>query len=67
MKLLFTPEALASYNKLKAQRPHAAEQAVEVIKDILAHPREGKGNPKPLSGVLAGLWGRDYGVFRLLF
>lgn len=66
MKLLFTPEALASYNKLKAQRPHEAEQAVEVIKDILAHPREGKGNPKPLSGVLAGLWGRDYGVFRQL-
>lgn len=43
MKLLFTPEALSSYNNLKAQRTHEAEQAVEVIKDILSHPREGKG------------------------
>lgn len=66
MKLLFTPEALASYNELKAQRPQEAEQALEVIKDILVHPLEGKGNPQPLTGVLSGLWGRNYGVFRQL-
>lgn len=66
MKLLFTPEALASYNELRAERPQEAEQALEVIKDILEHPLEGKGNPQPLAGVLSGLWGRYYGVFRQL-
>lgn len=66
MKLLFTPEALASYNELKAQQPQEAEAALSVIKDILAHPLEGKGDPHPLTGVLSGLWGRSYGVFRQL-
>lgn len=66
MKLLFTPEALASYNALKAQHSQEAELVLEVIKDILAHPLEGKGNPQPLTGVLSGLWARDYGVFRQL-
>lgn len=66
MKLLFTPEALSSYNTLKAQLPQEAEQVLELIKDILAHPLEGKGNPLPLTGVLSGLWGRNYGVFRQL-
>lgn len=66
MKLLFTPEALASYNTLKAHQPQEAEQALDVIKDVLAHPQEGKGNPQPLTGVLFGLWGRSYGVFRQL-
>ena len=66
MKLLFTPEALASYNALKAQHSQEAELVLEVIKDILAHPLEGKGNPQPLTGVLSGFWARDYGVFRQL-
>lgn len=66
MKLLFTPEALASYNTLKAHQPQEAEQALDVIKDVLAHPQEGKGNPQPLTGVLFGLWGRSYGIFRQL-
>ena len=30
MKLLFTPEALTSYNELKAQQSNEAELAVEV-------------------------------------
>lgn len=66
MKLLFTPEALASYNELKAQHPQEAEEALAIIKDILAHPLEGKGDPQPLTGVLSGLWGRSYGLFRQL-
>ena len=40
MKLLFTPEALASYNDIKAKKPREAEQALDVIKSILKHPEE---------------------------
>ena len=32
MKLLFTPEALASYNELKAQQPQEAEEALAVMR-----------------------------------
>lgn len=66
MKLLFTPEALASYNELKALQPQEAEQVKDILKDVLAHPLEGKDDPQPLTGVLSGLWGRSYGVFRQL-
>lgn len=64
MKLLFTPEALSSYNEIKAAVPREAEQAKDVIKDILAHPETGKGTPTPLSGALSGLWSREYGLYR---
>ena len=64
MKLLFTPEALSSYNDLKSGAPREAELVRDIIKDILTHPDTGKGNPLPLTGALSGLWCRDYGVFR---
>lgn len=66
MKLQFTPEALALFNKLKSSRPSEAEQVKDILKDIIAHPAEGKGDPTPLTGALSGLWKRDYGVFRQL-
>ena len=64
MKLLFTPEALASFNALKSEKPREADQVRDIIKDILSHAETGKGNPVRLTGALSGLWGRDYGVFR---
>lgn len=64
MKLLFTTEALSSYNELKSSVPRESEQAKEIIKDILAHPETGKGAPTPLTGALSGLWSREYGLYR---
>jgi Txe/YoeB family toxin of Txe-Axe toxin-antitoxin module len=64
MKLLFTPEALASYNEIKASAQREAEQIKDVLKDVLAHPETGKGAPLALTGALAGLWGREYGFCR---
>lgn len=64
MKLLFTQEALASYNDIKIAQPREAELAKDIIKDILAHPESGKGGPQPLTGALSGLWSREYGLHR---
>ena len=64
MKLLFTTEALASYNDIKASSPREAEQIKEVLKDVLSHPETGKGSPQALVGTLAGLWSREYGFCR---
>lgn len=64
MKLLFTPEALASYNDLKSSTPREADQVKEIIKDVLSHPETGKGSPQPLTGALSGLWCREYGLYR---
>lgn len=64
MKLFFTPEALASYNDIKAHSPKEAEKALGVIKEILAHPEEKSRESEPLTGALSGLWSCEYGVFR---
>ena len=64
MKLLFTPEALASYNGLKATAQREADQIKDILKDTLAHPETGKGAPEALTGALAGLWSREYGFCR---
>lgn len=64
MKLLFTPEALASYNELKARTPREAEQVKDLLKDVLSHPETGKGMPEAMTGALAGLWSREYGFCR---
>lgn len=64
MKLLFTPEALAAYNELKASVPRESEQIKDILKDVLSHPESGKGSPGALTGALAGLWCREYGFCR---
>ena len=64
MKLLFTPEALASYNDIKGSAQREAELIKDVLKDALAHPETGKGSPQALTGALAGLWSREYGFCR---
>ena len=55
MKLLFTPEALASYNDIKARTPHEARNALDVIKEILAHPEDICGKSEKLTGALSGV------------
>ena len=64
MRLLFTPEALDSFNRLKSENSRESDQVRDIIKDILAHPSTGRGNPMALLGSLSGLWSRNYGVFR---
>lgn len=66
MKLLFTPEALASFNDIKTSTPREADLIKDLLKDILAHPETGKGAPQSLTGALAGLWSREYGFSRQL-
>jgi Txe/YoeB family toxin of Txe-Axe toxin-antitoxin module len=50
MKLLFTAEALSSFNDIKKTHSREADLIKEVLKDMLAHPSSGEGNPVPLSG-----------------
>lgn len=64
MKLFFTPEALASYNEIKASAQREADQIKDLLKDVLAHPETGKGSPQALIGALSGLWSREYGFCR---
>jgi len=62
MKLLFTPEALESYQEIKRASQQEANKVKEILKEILLHPEEGQGNPVPLKGALSGLWSREYGI-----
>lgn len=64
MKILFTQEALAAFNKIKSEKPQEAVQIKEILKDIVAHPDAGNGSPTKLTGLLAGLWCRNYGFLR---
>ena len=56
MKLLFSQEALSSYNELKVLHPEQAEKILAVIKSILIHPNQGDGSPTPLDKKQDGLW-----------
>ena len=64
MKLLFTPEALDSYNEIKSASQREADQIKDILKDLLVHPETGKGAPQALTGALGGLWSREYGFCR---
>jgi Txe/YoeB family toxin of Txe-Axe toxin-antitoxin module len=64
MKLLFTPEALGSYNEIKSTLQREADLIKDILKEVLAHPETGKGTPQALTGPLAGLWSREYGFCR---
>jgi Txe/YoeB family toxin of Txe-Axe toxin-antitoxin module len=64
MKLLFTPEALASYNEIKTASPREASLIKDILREVLSHPDTGKGAPQSLTGALAGLWSREYGFCR---
>lgn len=56
MKLLFSQEALSSYNELKVLHPEQAEKILAVIKSILIYPNQGDGSPTPLDKKQDGLW-----------
>lgn len=64
MRLLFTPEALASYNEIKSTSYREADLVKDILKNILTHPESGKGAPQALTGALSGLWSREYGLYR---
>lgn len=49
MKLLLTPEALASFNTIKSEKPQEAVQIKAILKDIVAHPDAGNGSPIKLT------------------
>jgi len=58
MKVVWAPDALASYRDWEAADPKMAEKIVRLISDIKRSPFSGIGKPEPLKQDMAGLWSR---------
>jgi toxin YoeB len=58
MKIQFTQEAWKDFEWFLDKDRRMVKRIRELLKDILRHPEEGIGKPKPLKFQLAGCWSR---------
>ena len=56
--LKFLPEAEEDLTKLKRNEPKAFNKAVQLLNELVVHPKTGTGHPEPLRGDKAGQWSR---------
>ena len=60
MRLLFSNSAKASFDVYKSDNPTLSDRIKSILKDIVAHPTEGEGNPIALEGAYSGYWTRSF-------
>lgn len=60
MKLLLSNSAKASFDVYKSDNPILSDKIKSIIKDIVAHPKEGVGAPVALDGSYSGYWTRTF-------
>lgn len=60
MRLLFSHSAKASFDVYKSDNPALSDRIKSILKDIVAHPTEGEGNPIALEGAYSGYWTRSF-------
>lgn len=56
VKLL--PSAEEDMIRLRRSEPKAFNKALDLLDELMEHPRTGTGHPEPLSGDRAGRWSR---------
>ena len=56
VKLL--PSAEEDMIRLRRSEPKAFNKALDLLDELMEHPRTGTGHPEPLSGDRAGQWSR---------
>ena len=56
--LKFLQEAEEDLKKLKRNEPKAFQKAVNLLNELVEHPKTGTGHPEPLRGDRTGQWSR---------
>ncbi|MDR0763517.1 MAG: Txe/YoeB family addiction module toxin [Bacteroidales bacterium] len=57
-KLVFTDLAERHIEKLGRVEPQSHKKLLTLLEELVIHPKNGRGHPKPLSGNRAGEWSR---------
>jgi len=52
------PSAEEDMIRLRRSEPKAFNKALDLLDELMEHPRTGTGHPEPLSGDRAGQWSR---------
>ena len=60
MRLLFSNSAKASFDVYKSDNSALSDRIKSILKDIVANPTEGEGNPVALEGSYSGYWTRSF-------
>ena len=54
----FTEEAKQDLKDLQKSNPVSYEKAIKLLVELMEHPTEGTGKPKPMKYNFAGCWSR---------
>ena len=57
-KIKFQKEAEKDLKRLKKNEPKTFQKAVDLLNELVYHPKIGTGHPEPLSGDRIGQWSR---------
>ena len=57
-KLEYTDEAKLHMQQLKHDEPKAFQKMVNMLSELMEHPKTGTGHPEPLKGAPEGRWSR---------
>ncbi len=55
----YMPEAKNDLQRLKRSEPAAFKKAVNLINELMDHPKTGTGHPEPLKGKPENRWSRQ--------
>ena len=57
-KVKLRPSAERDMKRLKRSEPKAFNKALDLMDELMDHPRTGTGHPEPFTGDRAGQWSR---------
>ena len=58
-KIIFAAQAKEDIAKLKRNEPSAHKKAIQLLNELMDHPKTGTGHPEQLKGDRSGQWSRQ--------
>ena len=58
-KVIFAAQAKEDIAKLKRNEPSAHKKAIQLLNELMDHPKTGTGHPEQLKGDRSGQWSRQ--------
>ena len=58
-KIIFAAQVKEDIAKLKRNEPSAHKKAIQLLNELMDHPKTGTGHPEQLKGDRSGQWSRQ--------
>ena len=58
-KIIFAAQAKEDIAKLKRNEPSAHKKVIQLLNELMDHPKTGTGHPEQLKGNRSGQWSRQ--------